>query len=86
MGSTNCLLITGSKVGEGKFSLSSDMYEPEKGSLENAGLVGVAGISSERSDAVVETLIGVLILGEYARMGVIGSGANGWREKRPPWR
>ena len=53
------LLITGSNFGEGKFSLSSDMYEPENASLERTGLVGVAGMSSDKSDAVVETLIGV---------------------------
>ena len=60
----SCLLITGSNLGEGKFSLSSDMYDPEKASLERMGLVGVAGISSDKSDAVVETLIGVQTFGE----------------------
>jgi len=59
------LLIIGSKIGEeGWFSLSSDMNDPENISLEKMGLVGVAGISSDRSDAVVDTLMGVLTLDE----------------------
>lgn len=49
---------------EGWFSLSSDMNDPENISLEKMGLVGVAGISSDRSDAVVDTLMGVLTLDE----------------------
>lgn len=46
-------------------------------SLENPGLDGVTGISSERSDAVVDTLIGVLAFDERERIGVIGSSTRG---------
>ena len=64
----------GSNSGEGKFSLSSDMYEPENASLDKIGLVGVTGMSSEMSEAVVDTLMGVQIFGENDdRTGVIGS-------------
>ena len=68
------LLSTGSNSGEGKFSLSSDMYEPENASLDKIGLVGVTGMSSEMSEAVVDTLMGVQIFGENDdRTGVIES-------------
>ena len=66
--------------------MSSDMYELEKKSLEKPGLVGVAGISSDKSDAVVETLIGVLVLDAFARTGVIGRGVAGCRWNLPPSR
>jgi len=42
------------------------------------------GMSSERSDAHVDTLVGVeMILEEFERTGVMGSVANE-RLKRPP--
>ena len=79
--------MIGSNVGEeGQFSLSSDRWELDMKSLENAGLVGVAGISSERSDAVVDTLVGVLAFDECVRIGVMGRGAIGSRWNRPPSR
>jgi hypothetical protein len=44
------------------FSLSySDPYEFANGSLENGGLVGVRGISSDTSEALVVALVGVLM-------------------------
>lgn len=82
----SCLLITGSNFGEGRFSLSSDMHELPNASLENIGLVGVAGMSSDRSEAVVETLMGVHTLGECVRTGVMGKASVFWSWKRPPWR
>jgi len=42
------------------FSLSSEEW-PENGSLEYKGVVGVRGISSDKSDTEVEQLVGVLI-------------------------
>jgi len=60
------------------FSLSySETYELENGSLENGGLVGVRGMSSDISEALVvvlEVLVGVLIYDDAGdRVGVIGS-------------
>ena len=68
------LLTTGLKV-DGKFSLS---YSDEKGSLENGGLVGVRGISSEISEAEVVALAGVLMHDEAGdRVGAIRSNVKG---------
>lgn len=72
-----CLLTAGSNLGDDRFSLSSsDISEPEKGSLENPGLVGVAGISSERSETLVAALIGVLAAVMVERTGVMGRGRD----------
>ena len=65
------LLRTGSKVDE-IFSLSSDECELEKGSLLNAGVTGVRGMSSEMSEAVVVELAGVLMTDIEERFGVTG--------------
>ena len=61
---------------DGMFSLSSETYGVENASLEYMGLVGVAGISSERSDAVVDTLVGVQALGGYDFTGVLGKAGS----------
>jgi len=69
--STRCLFSTGSNDDD-MFSLSSDEYELEKGSLENEGVVGVRGISSDMSETEVEQLIGVLTVDAEVRLGVTG--------------
>ena len=68
------LFIAGSKDGEAfMFSLSSEEWELGNGwSLENGGVVGVTGISSDRSDTDVEQLVGVLSVYIEERLGVIG--------------
>jgi len=77
--------MTGSKLDDGMFSLSLSVNGVVNGSLEN-GLVGVVGISSERSDKDVVVLIGVLTVDMGERDGVTGRGGNMWRMKRPPCR
>ena len=81
-----CLLTFGENVAgeEEKFSLSSDDKYPVKGSLGVMGLVGVGGMSSERSEAVVETLSGVVTFDDLDLTGVIGRGSAACRTKRPP--
>jgi len=79
------LLSTGSNEDD-MFSLSSDAYEPENGSLVNEVVVGVRGMSSDISDTDVEQLIGVLAAEVEDRLGVIGKDVNVWRMKRPPCR
>src|SRR6188768_2935511 len=69
--SIRSLLRIGSKVDE-IFSLSSDEYVPEKGSLLNDGVVGVMGMSSEMSEAVVVALAGVVMADDDERLGVTG--------------
>ncbi len=66
-----CLLTTGSKC-DGWFSLSSGEYEPEKGSLENDGVFGVRGISSDTSYSAVVELGGVTSVHTLLRFGVTG--------------
>ena len=68
------MFIAGSKDGETvMFSLSSEEWELGNGwSLENGGVVGVTGISSERSDTDVEQLVGVLSVYVEERLGVTG--------------
>lgn len=66
------------------FSLSSEEYDPEKGSLGNEGVVGVSGMSSEVSDTDVEQLMGVFTVDVDDRLGVTGRDANACRAKRPP--
>ena len=74
--STRCLFSTGSKD-EGLFSLSSEEYELVNGSLENDGVVGVRGMSSDTSDMDVVELLGVLIAEEAGeRIGVTGKDAK----------
>lgn len=73
-----CLFNTGSKD-VGKFSLSSDLQGLEvKGSLEKEGVVGVKGMSSDKSETDVDELIGVLTADTEAdeRVGVTGSEAR----------
>lgn len=70
--SMRCLLTTGSKC-DGWFSLSSDGYEPENGSLENVGVTGVSGMSSETSDSDVVELGGVTTVHRLLRFGVTGN-------------
>jgi len=65
------LFRTGSKVDE-IFSLSSEEYDAEKGSLLNAGVTGVSGMSSEMSEADVVELAGVLMAETEERLGVTG--------------
>jgi hypothetical protein len=68
--------MTGSKCDDGMFSLSLSEYNAEKGSVENAGLVGVSGISSEQSEADVVALVGVLTVDKGERVGVTGKGVG----------
>jgi len=80
--STRCLLRAGSKVEDEKFSLSlSIMNELGKSSLggnDGRGLVGVMGISSEKSEAQVDMLVGVVMpLDDFERTGVMGNVARG---------
>ena len=57
------MLITGSNDGDMlMFSLSSEEWPPENGSLENIGVVGVRGISSDKSETDVEQLVGVFTM------------------------
>jgi len=69
------------------FSLSLDECGCPKGSLENAGVVGVRGKSSDLSETDVVELIGVLIAEEGGeRIGVTGRVVDGGRTYRPPCR
>jgi hypothetical protein len=65
------LLSTGSNIVD-MFSLSSDEYDDKKGSLLCAGVLGVMGMSSDMSEAVVVVLAGVLIVETDVRLGVTG--------------
>lgn len=76
------LFRTGSKVDE-IFSLSSDECNVEKGSLLNAGVTGVRGISSEMSEAEVVELAGVLMAESDERLGVTGSEGVGGTKRLP---
>jgi len=80
-----CLFSTGSKC-EGRFSLSSEGHEPENGSLQNVGVVGVSGMSSDMSDSDVVELMGVVAADTDVRFGVTGNEGSVWRTKRPPCR
>lgn len=72
MESARCLFSTGSNI-DGIFSLSSDEYEPEIGSLEKQGVVGVSGMSSDISDIEAIELVGVLSADAVEeRLGVTG--------------
>ena len=63
--------------------MSSEDGGPENGSLENTGVVGVKGMSSEISDLEVVELAGVLITeDEGERVGVAGRDA---REHATNW-
>jgi len=80
--SIRCLLTAGSKVVDEKFSLSlSIMNELGKSSLggsDGSGLVGVMGMSSEKSEAQDDMLAGVVIpLDDFERTGVMGNIAKG---------
>jgi len=81
--SIRSLFSTGSNVVE-MFSLSSDECEAEKGSLLYGGVVGVNGISSDKSEAVVVVLAGVLIADADVRLGVTGKSWGNRAWKRPP--
>lgn len=70
--SMRCLLTTGSKC-DGWFSLLSDEYEPENGSLGNVGVFGVSGMSSDTSDSDVVELGGVMTVHMPLRFGVTGN-------------
>lgn len=81
--SIRSLFRTGSNV-EDTFSLSSEEWEAENGSLLNAGVTGVSGISSERSEADVVELVGVFRAEAGERLGVTGNGAEVRGGKRLP--
>jgi len=80
-----CLLSTGSKDDD-MFSLSLDVCEPPNESLENAGVVGVRGKSSDWSETDVVELVGVLTADGGERIGVTGKGDGVGRTYRPPCR
>jgi hypothetical protein len=79
------LFIIGSKFADA-FSLSSEEYAAEKASLLNAGVVGVRGMSSDTSEAVVVELVGVFSTEADERLGVTGRGSNSAMGKRLPSR
>jgi len=81
--SMRSLFRMGSNVDD-TFSLSSEECEAKNGSLLNAGVTGVRGISSEISDADVVELVGVLKVEANERLGVTGNGAEAHRRKRLP--
>ena len=78
------MFITGSKVVE-VFSLSSEENVLENASLLKAGVVGVRGMSSDASEAVVVEL-GVFSTDADVRLGVTGKGSISAIGKRLPSR
>jgi len=74
--------MSGSNV-EDTFSLSSEGYPDENGSLQG-GVIGVMGISSDKSEAVVEVLAGVLSAETEERFGVTGKSRTGTGDQRLP--